>query len=823
MPTSFAFKQSLLVGREMEKSHILQIITNDDQMRQIIPIWGMGGLGKTALARSIYENQDICGMFQNHAWMNSSHPSNAAEFFRSLILQLTEDGITLQEPLQNMQLKDLIEESNKLLRTRRYLIVLDNVSSFAEWKFLIEHIIEEENGSRIIVTTREKSVAEHCSIDNIYKLEALKDNAAFELFIKKVRMETANFDQRHELVEQAKRILYKCNGLPLAIDTIGGLLATKPKTAPEWEKFNEHFSSEFENNPSLEMIRTVLTSNCEDLPYHLKLCFLYLSMFPERIRRRRLVRRWIAEGYSNGSHNMTAEENGEGYFADLISRSIIQPSVVAGSGASTNYCHVHSLLHETSVSKSVEEKFSFVLHSRSNLHTKDTIRHLSIKGSWKRVKDELKSIGDLSTVRSLTVCGEWQSFLISEEMRMIRVLDLEGTSGLRDHHIEHMTKLLHLKYLSLRGCDGLFCLPDSLGNLWDLQTLDIRGTSIIVLPATTAKLRKLQYLRAGRIPEDEQLRDPMDDKNEKEDEMPEAVNTTIKWTAATVGLVAAMVQPQLAADDVNRKDAFNIFCRNVFPCLAWGLDMHGVEIPKGIGKINSLHTLGVVNFAAGKAISTKLGNASQLRKLGVTGIKRDNSERFFAAISNLILLQSLSIRSEGVPGLQDCLDGNPSSVPRNIRSLKLYGNLLRLPTWVSQLQNLAKLKLRSTRLWQGSIEVMGMLKHLAILRLLQHSVEGEDLQFHFKCGSFPALVLLQLDGLPDLRSVEFEKDAASRLELLQVERCTNMDKGGCAGLSSLQSLKEVSLKAGHGYDDKFTQELRMQLASNPNRPILKEN
>ncbi|WVZ77372.1 hypothetical protein U9M48_025247, partial [Paspalum notatum var. saurae] len=646
-----------------------------------------------------------------------------------------------------------------------------------------KHITEEESASRIIVTTREKSVAEHCSIDNIYKLEALKDNPGFELFRKKWnkciwRLQIL-MDDLNWLSRLNARILYKCNGLPLAIDAIGGFLATKLKL---------HQSG-----------RSLMSTSV-------------LSLRISKIRRRRLVRRWIAEGYSNGSHNMTAEENGENYFADLLSRSIIQLSVVAGSGAGIDYCHVHNLLHETSVSNSVEE-------NRSNLHTKDTIRHLSIKSSWKRVKDELKSIGDLSSIRSLTVCGEWQSFLISEEMRMIRVLDLEGASGLRDHHVEHMTKLLHLKYLSLRGCDDLYYLPDSLGNLWDLQTLDIRGANIIVLSTTTAKLQKLQYLRAGRIPEDEQLRGPMDDENE----MPEAVNTTIKWTAATVGLVATMVRlrPQLLDDGVNRKDAFNAICRNVFPLSGMGVGY--AWIPKGIGNKNSLHTLGVVNFAAGKATSPELGNATQLRKLGVTGIKRDNSERFFAAISNLSLLQFLSIRSEGVPGLQDCLDGNPSLVLRNIRSLKLYGYLVRLPTWVSQLQNLAKLKLRSTRLGQGSIEVMGKLKHLAILRLLQHSVQGEDLQFHFKCGSFPALVLLQLDGLPDLRSVEFKKGATSRLELLQVEGCTNIDKGGCSGLSTLQSLKEVSLKAGHGYDDKFTQELRMQLASNPNGPILKEN
>lgn len=637
-------------------------------------------------------------------------------------------------------------------------------------------------------------------------------------------METVNFDERPEMVEQAKRILCKCNGLPLAINTIAGFLATRPKTAPEWKKFNEHFSFEFENNPSLEMIRTVLTSNCEALPYHLQLCFLYLSIFPEdqNIRRRRLVRRWIAEGYSNGTHNRTAEENGEGYFAELISRSIIQPSEsVAGSGASIGYSHVHNLLHEISVSESAKEKFSFVLHNHSNLQTNDTIRHLSIQSSWKRVEAELKSIGNLSQLRSLTVCGEWQSFFILEGMGMIRVLDLEGTSGLKDHHVKHIiTKLIHLKYLSLRGCDDLFCLPNSLGNLWDLQTLDVRGTHIILLPATIVKLQKLQYLRAGLIPEDEQLRDPMGERD-MEDGMTAAVSTTCKLIAATVGLRTTIVGTD---DNRNRKDALKGFLKNTLPCLVRGLDIHGVEVPKGIGNLNSMHTLGVVNFSAGEAVLTELGNASQLRKLGVTGIKRDNSQQFFSAISKLIHLESLSIRSEGKPGLQDCLNCKSSSPPRDLRSLKLYGNLVTLPPWVSRLQNLAKLKLRSTRLGQDAIQVMGQLPLLTLLCLLHNAVEGQDqdLRFHFKSGSFPALVLLQLHGLRDLRSVEFEQNAATKLELLQVKGCNNMDKDGFSGLSFLQSLKQVSLEAGHGYDDKFIQKLRTQLSGNPCGPILRE-
>ena len=85
-----------------------------------------------------------------------------------------------------------------------------------------------------------------------------------------------------------------------------------------------------------------------------------------------------------------------------------------------------------------------------------------------------------------------RSFYISDKMRLLRVLDLESTSGLADHHLEFVAKLLHLKYLSLRGCKGIVHLPESLGNLKQLQTLDIAGTRIIKLPRAITKLRKVQ-------------------------------------------------------------------------------------------------------------------------------------------------------------------------------------------------------------------------------------------------------------------------------------------------------------------------------------------
>ena len=106
-------------------------------------------------------------------------------------------------------------------------------------------------------------------------------------------------DEYPELVEQANLILKKCDGLPLAIVTIGGFLANQSKTAFEWRKKNEHISAELEMNPELETIKAILMKSYDGLPYYLKACFLYLAIFPEdqQIARRHLVRRWIAESY----------------------------------------------------------------------------------------------------------------------------------------------------------------------------------------------------------------------------------------------------------------------------------------------------------------------------------------------------------------------------------------------------------------------------------------------------------------------------------------------------------------------------------------------
>ena len=123
-------------------------------------------------------------------------------------------------------------------------------------------------------------------------------------------------------------ILKKCSGLPLAIVTIGGFLAKQPKTPMEWRKLNEHISFELEMNPELGIIRAILMKSYDGLPYHLKSCFLYMSIFPQdyNIRRRRLVHRWNAEVYSSEVRGKSMREIADSYFMELIERSMVLPS-----------------------------------------------------------------------------------------------------------------------------------------------------------------------------------------------------------------------------------------------------------------------------------------------------------------------------------------------------------------------------------------------------------------------------------------------------------------------------------------------------------------
>uniref|UniRef100_A0ACD6AUV5 Uncharacterized protein n=1 Tax=Avena sativa TaxID=4498 RepID=A0ACD6AUV5_AVESA len=254
---------------------------------------------------------------------------------------------------------------------------------------------------------------------------------------------------------------------------------------------------------------------------------------------------------------------------------------------------------------------------------------------------------DLSRLRSLTVFGDWRSFFISSNanMRLLRVLDLEDTSGVRDGDIEKIgIHLPRLKFLSLRGCREVTRLPNSLGDMRQLQTLDIKNTSIVIIPPAIIKLQKLQYIRAGNtIPSARQQDDGSDAtstslspaKQQQEEKTPavrDVVHTTTSWSSIAGDLM------------VSCRYKLHQKCRRLY---GDGDDnAHGVKVPvAGIHKLTALHTLGVVNVTrSGKTLLKELKKLTQLRKLRVSGINGKNWLDLCFVISGHPHLESLSVQ-----------------------------------------------------------------------------------------------------------------------------------------------------------------------------------
>lgn len=204
----------MLVGRKTEKSKVIDLVCqpDDKQASKVISVWGMGGLGKTTLVRSVYRSQQLCGW--RRAWVTALRPFNREMLLRSVGVQLHKDiqenpvlpnepqpqkkeinaaqliEQTLQEKknITMMGHQELIQVLTRILETQKCLIVIDDLSSIEEWDSVKEIFAKAKC---IIVTTRGKDVAKYCSREdkNMYSLEGLKEDAALNLFKQKVLSE----------------------------------------------------------------------------------------------------------------------------------------------------------------------------------------------------------------------------------------------------------------------------------------------------------------------------------------------------------------------------------------------------------------------------------------------------------------------------------------------------------------------------------------------------------------------------------------------------------------------------------------------------------
>jgi disease resistance protein RPM1 len=300
--------------------------------------------------------------------------------------------------------------------------------------------------------------------------------------------------------EVSKKILKKCGGVPLAIITTSSLLANKSENIKVWNDVCDSIGSGLGGNDTMDNMRKILLLSYYDLPSHLKTCLVYLSVFPEDylIEKYRLIWRWAVEGFiqqDKKAGNQSFLEIGESCFNELVNRSLIQPALMGKDGEPLA-CRVHDTVLDLIISLSEEECF-ITTALGSDVITESKVRWLSLHDQigWPTMK--------MPKLRSLTIFGEAgieidpmpPSF---SSYRLLRVLDLESCYLNNLASMGFIGTLSHLRYLGLssRYAEN-DSLPDEIGKLHFLQTLDISKTSLSKLPSSFTELQQLMCLRGG--------------------------------------------------------------------------------------------------------------------------------------------------------------------------------------------------------------------------------------------------------------------------------------------------------------------------------------
>ncbi|KAL6610415.1 hypothetical protein ACP70R_040384 [Stipagrostis hirtigluma subsp. patula] len=488
--TSSLIDDSSVFGREEEKEVIVNMLlapkNSNHANHSILPIVGMGGLGKTTLAQLVYNDARVKEHFQLRMWLCVSEKFDEMKLTKETIESVASG---FSSATTNMNL--LQEDLSTKLQGKRFLLVLDDVwnEDPEKWDRYRCALVTGEKGSRIIVTTRNENVGKLMGGATPYHLKRLSDNDCWQLFKNHAFLDGDSSAQPMlEII--GKDIVKKLKGLPLAAKAIGSLLCAK-ETEDEWKNI---LKSEIWELPSdKNNILPALRLSYSHLPAVLKRCFAFCSVFPKDyvFEKIRLVQIWMALQFIQPQGRRRMEEIGGSYFDELLSRSFFQHH-------KSGYV-MHDAMHDLAQSVSVGEclRLDDPPHSSSPARS---ARHLSFScdnRSW----TSFEAFLGFNRARTLLLLNGFKSMTspipsgLFVKLKYLHVLDLNrrDITELPDS----IGNLKMLRYLNLSGT-GITVLPASIGRLFSLQTLKLQNCLVLdYLPKSITNLVNLRCLEAG--------------------------------------------------------------------------------------------------------------------------------------------------------------------------------------------------------------------------------------------------------------------------------------------------------------------------------------